>query len=206
MGKLIVTEFITLDGIIDDPGGSEGHPHGGWSFRFPAPEGQQFKFEELLAADVQLMGRVTYEGFAAAWPGMEESTGEFGKRMNSMPKVVVSTTLTDPAWNNTTVISADVPAAVAKLKEQYQGDVLVPASATLVDTLREHDLVDEYHLMVHPVVLGSGKRLFKEGAAGTDLQLTDCRKAGPDVLLLILQPASRKNAGVSPAQDVSPAS
>ncbi len=133
MGKLIVTEFITLDGIIDDPGGSEGHPHGGWSFRFPAPEGQQFKFEELLAADVQLMGRVTYEGFAAAWPAMEESTGEFGKRMNSMPKVVVSTTLTDPAWNNTTVISGDVPAGVARLKEQYQGDVLVPASATLVD-------------------------------------------------------------------------
>jgi dihydrofolate reductase len=206
MGKLIVTEFITLDGIIDDPGGSEGHPHGGWSFRFPAPEGQQFKFEELLAADVQLMGRVTYEGFAAAWPAMEETTGEFGKRMNSMPKVVVSTTLTDPAWKNTTVISADVPAQVAKLKEQYQGDVLVPASATLVDTLREHDLVDEYHLMVHPVVLGSGKRLFKEGAAGTDLALTDCRKAGPDVLLLILRPASRRDGEGSPGQDGSPAS
>jgi len=155
MGKLIVTEFITLDGIIDDPGGSEGHPHGGWSFRFPALEGQQFKFEELLAADVQLMGRVTYEGFAAAWPAMEETTGEFGKRMNSMPKVVVSTTLTDPAWNNTTVISGDVPAQVARLKEQYQGDVL----------------------------------------AGTDLQLTDCRKAGPDVLLMILQPATRKDGG-----------
>src|SRR5438034_790401 len=91
MGKLIVTEFITLDGIIDDPGGSEGHPHGGWSFRFPAPEGQQFKFEELLAADVQLMGRVTYEGFAAAWPAMEESAGEFGKRLNSMPKGVGTT-------------------------------------------------------------------------------------------------------------------
>lgn len=206
MGKLIVTEFITLDGIIDDPGGSEGHPHGGWSFRFPAPEGQQFKFEELLAADVQLMGRVTYEGFAAAWPAMEESTGEFGKRMNSMPKVVVSTTLTDPAWNNTTVISGNVPAEVARLKEQYQGDVLVPASATLVDTLREHDLVDEYHLMVHPVVLGSGKRLFKEGAAGTDLTLTDCRKAGPDVLLLILRPATTQHGEGSPGQDATPAS
>jgi dihydrofolate reductase len=137
MGKLVVTEFITLDGIIEDPGGSEGTPHGGWSFRFPTPDGEQFKFEELLAADVQLLGRVTYEGFAAAWPAMEEVAGEFGKRMNSMPKVVVSTTLTDPAWNNTTVISGDVPAEVAKLKERYQGDVLVPASATLVDTLRE---------------------------------------------------------------------
>jgi dihydrofolate reductase len=113
--------------------------------------------------------------------------------------VVVSTTLTDPAWNNTTVISGDVPAEVARLKEQYQGDVLVPASATLVDTLREHDLVDEYHLMVHPVVLGSGKRLFKEGAAGTDLRLTDCRMAGPDVLLLILQPADRPGDGGNPA-------
>ena len=120
MGKLIVTEFVTLDGIIDDPGGAEGHPHGGWSMRFPTPDGEQFKFEELLAADVQLMGRVTYEGFAAAWPAMEEITGEFGKRMNNMPKVVVSTTLTEPAWKNTTVISGDVPAEVARLKEQYR--------------------------------------------------------------------------------------
>jgi dihydrofolate reductase len=154
MGKLIVSEFMTLDGIIEDPGGADGTPNGGWSFSSPAPEGQQFKFEELLASDVQLLGRVTYEGFAAAWPQMEEGTGEFGKKMNSMPKVVVSTTLTDPAWNNTTVISSDVPAQVAKLKEQYEGDVLVSASATLVDTLRAHDLVDEYHLMVHPVILG----------------------------------------------------
>jgi dihydrofolate reductase len=189
MGKLVVTEFITLDGIIEDPGGAEGTPNGGWSFRFPAPDAEQFKFEELLAADVQLLGRVTYEGFAAAWPAMEETTGEFGKRMNSMPKVVVSTTLTDPAWNNTTVISGDVAAAVARLKTRYEGDVLVPASATLVDTLREHDLVDEYRLMVHPVVLGSGKRLFKDGAAGTELALTDSRKVGPDVLPLIYRPA-----------------
>ena len=189
MGKLIVTEFITLDGVIEDPGGAEGTPHGGWSLRYPTPDGQAFKFEELLASDVQLMGRVTYEEFAAAWPAMEETTGEFGKRMNNMPKVVVSTTLTDPAWKNTTVISDDVVAEVAKLKKQYEGDVLVPASATLVDTLRVHDLVDEYHLMVHPVVLGSGKRLFKDSAAVTELTLTDCRKVGPDVLLMIYRPA-----------------
>jgi dihydrofolate reductase len=163
--------------------------HGGWSFGSPAPESQQFKFEELLASDVQLLGRVTYEGFAAAWPQMEEATGEFGQKMNSMPKVVVSTTLTDPARNNTTVISSDVPAQVAKLKEQYEGDVLVSASATLVDTLRAHDLVDEYHLMVHPVVLGHGKRLFKGEAAGTRLQLADSRQVGPDVLLLTYRPA-----------------
>jgi dihydrofolate reductase len=117
MGKLVVTEFITLDGVIEDPGGAEGTPRGGWTFRFPAPDGQAFKFEELLASDVQLMGRVTYEEFAAAWPAMEEATGEFGKRMNNMPKVVVSTTLTDPAWENCTVVSGDVKAEIDKLKQ-----------------------------------------------------------------------------------------
>ena len=198
MGKLVVTEFMTLDGVIEDPGGAEGSPHGGWSFRFPTPDGEAFKFDELLASDVQLMGRVTYEGFAAAWPAMEEATGEFGKRMYNMPKVVVSTTLTDPQWNNTTVISGDVVAEVVKLKEQYKGDVLVPASATLAETLRVHDLVDEYHLMVHPVVVGGGKRLFKDSAAVTDLTLTDCRKVGPDVLLLIYRPANREPGTARP--------
>jgi len=191
MGKLIVTEFISLDGIIEDPGGAEGYAHGGWSFRSPAPDSETFKFEELQAADVQLMGRVTYDGFAAAWPAMEEATGEFGRKMNNMPKVVVSTTLTNPEWKNTTVISGNVAAEVARLKEQYAGDVLVPASATLVETLREHDLVDEYRLMVHPVVLGSGKRLFKEGAGGTELELVESRTMGPSVLLLIYRPAGR---------------
>ena len=191
MGKLIVTEFISLDGIIEDPGGAEGYAHGGWSFRSPAPDSEAFKFEELQAADVQLMGRVTYDGFAAAWPAMEEATGEFGRKMNNMPKVVVSTTLTNPEWKNTTVISGNVAAEVARLKEQYTGDVLVPASATLVDTLREHDLVDEYRLMVHPIVLGSGKRQFKEGAGGTELELVETAVMGPSVLLLIYRPAGR---------------
>jgi dihydrofolate reductase len=189
MGKLVVSEFISLDGVIEDPGGAEGTPHGGWSFKFPTPEGQRLKFEELQASDVQLLGRVTYEGFAAAWPAMEEATGEYGKRMNNMPKVVVSTTLTEATWNNTTIISDNVVAEVAKLKELYQGDVLVPASATLVDTLRANGLVDEYRLMVHPIVLGQGKRLFKDGAAGTIVELVDSRKVGPDVLLLTYRPA-----------------
>jgi dihydrofolate reductase len=192
MGKLVVSEFVTLDGIIDDPGGADGTPHGGWSFRFPTPDGQKLKWEELQASDVQLLGRVTYDGFAAAWPGMEEATGEYGKKMNDMPKVVASTTLTEASWKNTTIISGDIPAEVAKLKEQYDGDVLVLASATLVDTLRENGLVDEYRLMVHPVVLGSGKRLFKEGAAGTDLELVDYRQVGPDVLLLTYRPSSKR--------------
>ena len=190
MGKLVVTEFISLDGIIEDPGGSEGTEHGGWSFRHPAPEGEQFKGDELRDSDVQLLGRATYEGFAAAWPAMEEATGEYGKKMNAMPKVVVSTTLTEPAWNNTTIISGNVADEVARLKAQYDGDILVQGSATLAQTLTEHGLVDEYRLMVHPVVLGTGKRLFSGSAAGTDLELVDSRKVGPDVLLLIYRPAT----------------
>ena len=190
MGKLVVTEFISLDGIIEDPGGSEGSEHGGWSFRHPAPDGEQFKGDELRDSDVQLLGRVTYEGFAAAWPAMEEATGDYGKKMNAMPKVVVSTTLTEPTWNNTTIISGNVADEVARLKAQYDGDILVQGSATLVQTLAEHGLVDEYRLMVHPVVLGTGERLFSGSAAGTDLQLVDSRKVGPDVLLLVYRPAS----------------
>ena len=191
MGKLVVSEFVSLDGVIEDPGGAEGTEFGGWTFRFPAPDGQQLKLEELLAADVQLLGRVTYEAFAAAWPAMEETTGEFGTRINGMPKVVVSTTLTEATWRNTTIVADDVPGAVAKLKAEYDGDILVPGSATLIDTLRQHDLVDEYRLMVHPVVLGQGKRLFKDGAAPTDLSLVESRSVGPDVQLLIYRPAGR---------------
>ncbi|WP_238009839.1 dihydrofolate reductase family protein [Dactylosporangium sp. AC04546] len=192
MGKLVVSEFISLDGVVEDPGGGEGTAFGGWTFRFPADDGQRFKFEELLASDVQLLGRVTYEGFAAAWPAMEETTGEFGAKMNAMPKVVVSTTLTDPAWKNTTVDSgADLPGLVAGLKERYAGDILVAGSASLVAALREHDLVDEYRLMLHPVVVGPGKRLFADGSTPADLALAECRPVGPDVLLLTYRPANR---------------
>lgn len=194
MGKLVVSEFISLDGVIEDPGGAEGTPFGGWTFRFPADDGQKFKFEELMASDVQLFGRVTYEEFAAAWPAMEETTGEFGTKMNAMPKVVVSTTLVDPAWKNTTVDRGDdLPGLVADLKQRYDGDILVAGSATLVAGLREHDLVDEYRLMVHPVLIGQGKRLFGDGSAMTDLVLTDSRNVGPDVLLLTYRPTTRDN-------------
>jgi dihydrofolate reductase len=190
MGRLVVTEFITLDGIIEDPGGSEGTRHGGWSFRHPAPEGQQFKGEELERADAQLLGRVTYEGFAAAWPSMEESGGEFAKKMNAMPKYVVSTTLTEATWTNTTILrGADLAAEVARVKDRYQGDILVAGSAALVHSLTELGLVDEYRLMVHPVVIGTGKRLF--ASAGPDLELVESRQGGPDVLLLIYRPAKR---------------
>jgi dihydrofolate reductase len=191
MGKVVVSEFISLDGVIEDPGGAEGTEFGGWSLRFPAEEGQQFKYEELMASDVQLMGRITYEEFAQAWPDMEESAGEFGAKMNAMPKVVVSTTLSNPAWKNTTVADGDLRSAVATLKEEYAGDILVPGSATLIESLREHGLVDEYRLMVYPVVLGQGKRLFKDGSTPTDLALAETRRAGPDVQLVIYRPANR---------------
>jgi dihydrofolate reductase len=191
MGKVVVSEFISLDGVIEDPGGAEGTEFGGWTFRFPAEDGQKFKFEELVASDVLLLGRLTYEEFAAAWPAMEETTGEFGVKMNNMPKVVVSTTLTEPAWRNTTVVNEDIAGAVAKLKEQYEGDVLVGGSAILIDELRDLDLIDEYRLMLHPVVLGQGKKLFKDGTAPTDLVLVESRAVGPDVLLLTYRPATR---------------
>ena len=191
MGKVVVSEFISLDGVIEDPGGAEGTEFGGWTFRFPAEDGQKFKFEELVASDVLLLGRLTYEEFAAAWPAMEETTGEFGVKMNNMPKVVVSTTLTEPAWRNTTVVSEDIAGAVAKLKEQYDGDVLVGGSAILIDELRDLDLIDEYRMMLHPVVLGQGKKLFKDGTAPTDLVLVESRAVGPDVLLLTYRPATR---------------
>lgn len=191
MGKVVVSEFITLDGVIEDPGGAEGTEFGGWSLRFPSEEGQQFKYEELMASDVQLMGRVTYEEFAQAWPAMEEVAGDFGAKMNAMPKVVVSTTLTNPEWKNSIVAGGDLPTTVASLKEQYDGDILVPGSATLIESLREHDLVDEYRLMVHPVVLGQGKKLFKEDTTPVDLALIETRKAGPDVQLLIYRPTNR---------------
>jgi dihydrofolate reductase len=192
MGKVVVSEFISLDGVIEDPGGAEGTDFGGWTFRFPAEDGQRFKFDELMASDVQLLGRVTYEEFAANWPAMEQATGDFGAKMNGMPKVVVTTRLTNPAWQNTTVISGDLPEVVAGLKKQYAGDILVGGSATLVDGLHEHDLVDEYRLMLHPVVLGQGKRLFKDGSTPVDLSLVDISKMGSGVLLLTYRPADRE--------------
>jgi dihydrofolate reductase len=189
MGKLVVTEFISLDGVIEDPGGSEGSANGGWTGRFPTDDGMQFKFEELQAADVQLLGRVTYEGFAAAWPSMEEETGDFGKKMNDMPKVVVSTTLTEATWRNTTIVSSDVVAEVKALKERYDGDIIIAGSATLAEFLRVNGLVDEYRLMVFPIVLGQGKRLFSDQSTVTTLTLAETRSAGPDVSLLIFRTA-----------------
>lgn len=182
MGKLVVTEFITLDGVIEEPR---------WSFDFNRGEdGETFKGDELKAADAQLLGRITYQGFAKAWPTMTD-TGWFGEKMNSMPKFVVSTTLTDKAadWNNSTVIRDNIPGQVSRLKQEVKGDILVAGSAQLVQTLAKHGLVDEYRLMVYPILLGTGKRLFADGMPRTALRLVDSRIVGPDrVLILTYQP------------------
>src|SRR5205814_3267061 len=159
MGKLVVTEFISIDGVIEDPGGVEDFAHGGWVFQFErGEEGNKFKLDEVLEAEAQLLGRKTYEGFAAAWPSRTDEAG-FAEKMNTMPKFVVSTTLERAEWNNSTLIREDVPGEVARLKQQPGGDLLVAGSRQLVKTLIEHDLVDEYRLMVFPVLLGSGKHL-----------------------------------------------
>jgi dihydrofolate reductase len=169
--KLIVTEFVSLDGVMEAPGGEEGHPHSGWVFDFMSPDQEQFKLQETLDADMLLLGRVTYDGFSAAWP---ERGGDFADKMNGMRKVVASTTLEDPEWNNTTVIR-DVAGEVAALKEEDGGPILVAGSRTLVQSLMEHDLVDEYCLLIFPVVLGSGARLFPESEEKRPLELVDSR-------------------------------
>ena len=185
MGKLVVTEFVTLDGVMEDPGGAEKFERGGWAFRFErGEEGDRFKLDELMASDAQLLGRVTYEGFAQAWPKLE-GTGEFGDKMNQMPKFVVSKTLENPEWNNTTVLTGDLSEEVARLKERFTGDILVAGSGQLVRSLLAADLVDELHLMVFPVLLGTGKRLFADDAELSALTLVDTRQTGSVAILTL---------------------
>jgi dihydrofolate reductase len=183
VGKIVVTEFVSLDGVMEDPGGSENFKHGGWSFEFNrGDEGDKFKLDETVSSAALLLGRVTYEGFAAAWPSRE---GEFADKFNTMPKYVVSTTLKEPGWNNSTVLSGDVAEDVAKLKQEQDGDIVVHGSARLVQTLIEHDLVDELRLMVFPVVLGSGKRLFGETSDKKRLRLVDSKVVGDGVAIVV---------------------
>jgi dihydrofolate reductase len=188
MRRIVVSEFLSLDGVMEDPGGAEGFVHGGWTFKFPDPEGMRFKLDETLSHDALLLGRVTYEGFAAAWPSMTDEVG-FAEKMNAMPKFVVSTTLNDLAWNNSTLISGHVVEEIAKLKEHDGGDILVAGSASLVATLMANDLVDEYRLMVFPIVLGAGKRLFAASAEATTLRLANSRALDSGTLILTYHPA-----------------
>jgi dihydrofolate reductase len=189
VGRIVVTEFVSLDGVMEAPGGGEDFKHAGWTFEIGrGEEGDKFKLDETLASEALLLGRVTYEGFAAAWPSRTDEVG-FADKFNSMPKYVVSSTLEDPEWNNSTVLKGDVATEVAKLKEEHEGDIVVHGSAQLVQALVEHDLVDELHLMVFPVVLGTGKRLFGETSDKKSLRLTDSRTVGDGVAILIYQPA-----------------
>ncbi len=189
--KVVVSEYVSLDGVMEAPGGEEGYKHTGWTFKFDrGPEGDEFKLEEVLASDILLLGRVTYEGFAAAWPSRDD---EYADKFNSMDKYVVSTTLEEPLeWNNSTVIGESVADEVSKLKQEPGGDILVHGSAQLVQTLMEHDLVDEYRLMTFPIVLGSGKRLFGETSDTTTLQLVDTETVGSGIVILTYEPAQEE--------------
>lgn len=185
MGQIVVTEFISLDGVVEDPGGSENFKHSGWSFAISrGDEGDKFKLDETMRSDALLLGRVTYEGFAEAWP---QRDGEFADKFNNMPKYVVSSTLEQPEWRNSTVLDGDVAEAVAKVREEHDGDIVVHGSVQLVQALLEQGLVDELRLMVFPVVLGSGKRLFGETTDKLPLRLVDSKTVGDGVAILVYQ-------------------
>jgi len=183
MGRIVVTEFVSLDGVIEDPGGAEDFKYGGWSFEIDrGDEGNQFKVDETMSSEALLLGRVTYEGFADAWPSRE---GDFADKFNTMPKYVVSSTLQNPEWTNSTVLKGDVADEVTKLKQELDGDIVVHGSATLVQALLDRDLVDELRLMVYPVVLGTGKRLFGDTSDKKPLQLVDSKVVGDGVAILV---------------------
>jgi dihydrofolate reductase len=186
MRRIIVSQFVSLDGVIEDPVGIEGLGRGAWSGRADSgPEGAKLKLEEMRESEAMLFGRKTYEGYLAAWPSRD---GEYADKLNSMPKYVVSTTLDSPAWANTTVISGDVATEVGKLKEQPGGDILVHGSAELTYALHEHDLVDEWRLMVYPTVVGAGKRCFGDPGQAVDLKLIDSQTGGDGVAILVYHP------------------
>jgi dihydrofolate reductase len=188
MGRLVVTEFVSLDGVMEAPGG-EDFKYPGWSFAFDrGDDGNQFKLDETLETDALLLGRVTYESFAGAWPSRD---GPFAEKFNSMPKYVVSSTLERPEWSNTTVLGGDAVEAASRLREEIDGIVQVPGSLRLVQALVEADLVDELHLMVFPVILGTGRRLFGEASEKSDWRLTDSRPVGPDGVLVLVYERAR---------------
>ncbi len=184
MGKIVVTEFVSLDGVSEAPGGEPGYSHTGWVGRFPEPEPFAYKLEEVLAHEALLIGRVTYESFAGAWP---ERDGPMAEKMNAMPKFVASRTLANPEWNNSTVLRGDFVTAATQLKRETAGGILVPGSLSLVSQLRRHNLVDEYRLMVFPVVLGTGRRMFDEAPEALELKLRDSVTYRNGVVLLVYE-------------------
>jgi dihydrofolate reductase len=187
--RIVVSEFLSVDGVMEAPGGDDNFARGAWTFKFQDPEGTRYKLDEIRSHDALLLGRRTYEGFAAAWPGRHDEMG-FAERMNSMQKYVVSTTLEEPlAWENSALIAGDAVEGLAALKEQPGGDIVVAGSRTLVQTLLEHDLADEYRLMVFPIVLGTGKRLFGETADASVLKLADSKVLDSGTVILTYRPA-----------------
>jgi dihydrofolate reductase len=183
MGQIVVTEFITLDGVAEDPGGGEGLAGGGWSFQFDrGTQGDQFKYDELFASDAHLLGRNTYRTFSEAWPSR---TGDFANRFNALPKYVVSGTLDKGEWGDTTILRGELSAEIAQLRQHHAHDILVSGSIHLVRSLLAADLVDELRLMVFPVLLGTGKRLFADHAEPAALRLVSSRPAGETVILTL---------------------
>lgn len=189
--RFVVSEFISLDGIVEDPGGVEGYKHGGWTFRWHSQEIEDEMKDQLFSADALLLGRVTYEGFAAAWPSMTDEDG-FAERMNGIPKHVVSSTLDTLEWNNSHLLTGDVIDAVTELRQRPGRDLLVNGSATLVRDLARHDLVDLYRFVVYPVALGAGKRLFEGDRV--DLELVGHRPTSTGAMFLTYRPASAVSA------------
>lgn len=187
MGKIVATEYVSLDGVVEAPGGFEEFEHAGWTFEIDrGEEFEKFKLDETMNSEALLLGRVTYEIFAAAWPSME---GDIADKLNAMPKYVVSSTLEDPEWNNTMVLSGDVVEEVPKLRQRLDGNIVIHGSPQLVQTLIEHDLIDELRVMIFPVVLGSGKRLFGETSDKKRLRLTNSKMVGDGIAILVYEPA-----------------
>lgn len=192
MKKLIASTFVSLDGVMEGPGPQDPYEHAGWTIPYWSDEIGTLKQDELFASDALLLGRITYEGFAAAWPGRTDEAG-FADRMNSLPKYVVSNTLKEPAWNNSHVVRGDVAAQVRALKQQPGQDILIAGSAQLINSLKQDNLIDEYRLLIYPVVLGSGKRLFHSGPPAS-LQLEEVRPLGSGVVFMRYTAASQKAA------------
>jgi len=189
MAKIVVTEFVSLDGVMQAPGG-EDFKYPGWTFEFDrGDDGNQFKLDETMEADALLLGRITYESFAGAWPSRD---GEFADKFNTMPKYVVSSTLDNPDWNNTTVIKGDAVQEATKLKDEFDGVIQVPGSLRLVQALMEADLVDQLNLMVFPVALGTGRRLFAEMDKRKDWKLSESRPVGPDGVIILTYERDRE--------------
>ena len=186
MGKIIVSDNVSLDGVIEDPAGDEGFTLGGWVGPIKdRPELGRLALDEALGAEALLLGRRSYEWFAARWPSR---SGELADRLNSLPKYVVSSTLEEPAWNNSTVLKGDVLNEVAKLKHELKGEIVVPASFQLVHALMEHDLVDELRLKIFPVLLGAGKRLFSETSDKKAMRLVDTQTIEGEVVFFTYEP------------------